>query len=641
MAKKGKKRSNQKKASPASGLVWDFPSTNGGEEQGFADSQLTYFRGNKDKYVARETIQNAVDAKIPDSEGPVVVEFERFLMDTADLPGGDMLLERMRRCLEFIGNRDEKAKKFFENAITLLEGKKIHALRISDYNTIGLSGEDADRNGGWYQLVKASGASNKKSTAGGSFGIGKGAPINASSLHTVFYSTVSETGGQAFQGKSRLVSHFHYDEQKKKEDVRQSVGFFGVPSEDGIGAVRDAANIPNRFKRTERGTDIYIIGSNADDDWDKELITTILYNFWLTILHGHLEIVIKDGETRRITKDNLKEWLEEFGADDARYFYEAVTNYTKPFEKDLPVLGKVFLFVRKEEGYPKRVMKVRKPRMLVEDKQYAYLRDPYAAVFICDDDKGNRILREMEPPAHDKWDKDLAPEGRAALKEIDEFIRESLRSMGEVLSSEPQDIPGLDRYLPDSEDRDYDAENDSTPMDPSESFGDQESGREVGAEREPKTEKAEPVARKAPIVKTPATGFGGSRGESNDGTGGDDAGDDGTSGEDEGEGSGERIRTPDISFRSFVQKSKGALEYHFVITGRENCKGAIRVIAIGDDGSYPVDVQSATDSSSKKRFDINGSLIKGISVKSGRTVRLAVKLQSKQKYALGIENYEG
>ena len=110
-------------------------------------------------------------------------------------------------------------------------------------------------------------------------------------------------------------------------------------------------------------------------------------------------------------------------------------------------------------------------------------------------------------------------------------------------------------------------------------------------------------------------------------------------GEDEGEG--KRIRTSDIRFRSFVQRGRDGIEYHFVITGREACDGDIRLVAVGDDGSYAADVASAVDADSRGPYKVSGSTIKGLTVGKGKTIRLIVRLPSNTKYALGIEAYEG
>lgn len=620
------------KKTAADPLLWDFPSTNHGEEQGFSDSLLEPFQGDHEKYIARETIQNAVDARL-DYAKPVTVIFERLACPVSALPGHMMLLDRVRRCREFVSGQ-VKAEKFFQNAIRLLEGGKLQVLKISDYNTKGLSGSDEDRDGNWYRLVRVTGTSSAKGVEGGSFGIGKGAPIAASSLRTVFYSSIDDKGRAVFQGKARLVSHYDKD-----HDVRRGVGLYGV---DGYKAVRDADAIPDFFRRKERGTDIFVMGYRSNADWQQKIIRSVLENFWLAILSGGLEVIVKDVKLNTINKNTLREMLEEYEAERAKFFYESVTNPTQEFTEDLKNLGKVSLFVRKQDGFPNKIMMVRKPKMLVEERRSWVLREPHAGVCICDDDRGNSLLKELEPPAHDKWDRGRAPDvenGLVALQELDAFIRRSLKSLGEAVTSEPQDIPGLDRYLPDSEDRDYASQVGAEPLDTTELFSEEETGREIGSMKEPTAAEVETVLRHATVVKSPATGIGVGRGGANESSGGDRPGTSG--GEEPGAGDSERIRTADIRFRSFVQKAKDGFEYHFVITGREDCRGAIRLIAVGDDGSYPVEIESAKDATAGRRYDVSGPMIKGISVESGKTARLAVKLSSKKKYALGIETYEG
>ena len=77
------------------------------------------------------------------------------------------------------------------------------------------------------------------------------------------------------------------------------------------------------------------------------------------------------------------------------------------------------------------------------------------------------------------------------------------------------------------------------------------------------------------------------------------------------------------------------------ITGHEDCEGAIRLVAIGDDGSYPIDITWAKDVKTGKVYEIGDSLIKDLVIKTGEKLKLAVKLPSANKYALGIETYEG
>lgn len=628
--KRNKKVPAKKVASkkvPADGnLYWLFPSTGHGENHGFADALLEYFQGDHEKYIAREAIQNSVDARL-DNDVPVSVVFERLTVKPEELPGRDELLDRMDRCLSFVKGQ-EKAEKFFKDATVMLKSGKLPILKISDFNTRGLSGGDDEVEGNWYRLVRAAGTSNFKGVGGGSFGIGKGAPIAASMLRTVFYSSINDKNELVCQGKARLVSH-----KDDESDVRQGVGFFGV---EGYKAIRNASSVPELFRREERGTDIFIMGYDAGPEWKEKLIKSVLHNFWLTILHGNLEVTIRDGEELVISKDNLQQCFEEYDAGDARFYFEAVTNPSNTFQEKLRHLGDVTLYVRKNDGYPGRVMMVRKPKMLVEEKAYRVLREPYAGVFICENSQGNNVLRDMEPPAHDKWDPARLPQGLAVLRERDAFVKQSLKTMAESLTSEPEDIPGLDRYLPDSEERDY------MPSESGEAFEEtglsspQESGREIGAERDADTADIGTVIRKSivtnkqqdKVAHVPPEGPGnGTRGRA--------------TGQKEGSDDGVRINTSLISFRSFVHDSKDGMEYRIAITGHEDCEGAIRLVAVGDDGSYPVEILSAMDAKTGKEYETGESLIKDLVIKAGKTLKLGVRLPSANKYALGIETYEG
>jgi hypothetical protein len=64
-------------------------------------------------------------------------------------------------------------------------------------------------------------------------------------------------------------------------------------------------------------------------------------------------------------------------------------------------------------------------------------------------------------------------------------------------------------------------------------------------------------------------------------------------------------------------------------------------VAVGDEGSYPVELKSVIDEQTGKKYETSESMIKGLSVESGKTLKLIARLTSPQKYALGIENYEG
>ncbi len=629
MKTKAKKQSAESAAGSKKDLSWYFPSTDHGENDGFADSLLEYFQGDHEKYIAREAIQNAVDAR-HDYKKPVSVTFTKYSMPTAAFPGNNDFLDKLNRCLKFVKGQP-KAEAFFKAAISLLREKELSVLKISDFNTRGLTGTDDDVEGNWYRLVRAAGTSSMKGVGGGSFGIGKGAPIAASSLRTVFYSSINEKNELVCQGKARLVSH-HDLNVLGQNDVRQGVGFYGIK---GYQAIRNKSFIPDIFERTERGTDIYVMGYKAGLEWKEKLIKSVLSNFWLAILRSDLEITIKDGSDLVITKENLQECIEEYGTAETRFYFETVTKSPQIFEQNLKHLGNVVLFVRKDEAYPGKVMMARKPKMIVQEKSYRTLKEPYAAVFLCENDEGNELLRDLEPPAHDKWDYARAENGKIILREMDAFINQSLKTMAESVTTEPEDIPGLNSYLPDSDEHDYSAQNLGDLFEETGTSTDQESGREIGIDRSSEDAGVDIILRKSTVTnkqlglvkpKDPDEGGKGTHGR--------------PTGPDEGEEEGVRIKTSSINFRSFVQNKKDGIEYHFAITGKEDCEGAIRIVAVGDDGSYHIELGSVADLKSGKSYETGDSLIKGLKIENGKTVKLAVRLASNRKYALGIETYE-
>ncbi len=620
---------HKKSAGGKKKLEWYFPSTGHGENAGFADPLLEYFEGNHEKFIARETIQNAVDAR-ESYEIPVSVTFERMTVPVSELPQNSELTDRLRRCVAFEKGR-KKSEAFFTAAIDLLKSDELAVLKISDFNTKGLSGSDDDVSGNWYRLVRTIGTSDAKGAGGGSFGIGKGAPFAASALRTVFYSSVDRDGHAVFQGKARLVSH-----HDKTKDVRQGVGFYGI---SGYQAIRETGMIPDFFKRTETGTDIFIMGYTGEQEWETKLIESVLRNFWLAIHRGDLEVTIKNEATEKIiTAETLPQYLDDYEAENAKFYFDAVTSPSQEFRQELKHLGTVDLYVKKGEGFPKKVMMARKPKMVVQEKEYRVLREPFAAVFLCENDRGNTLLRDMEPPAHDDWNKDrVEKNGWAALQELEGFIKESLKGMNEAITSAPEDIPGLDRYLPESEERESLGKTDALPRDKTEKTGTEESGREVGSVQEPAPVTIDTVVRKGVVTSRQ---MGSVKPGTSEGSGGSSRKGVPTGGA-PGDKKGVRIKTSNISFRSFVQKEKTGFVYHFILTGRESCEGAIKIVAVGDDSNYTVQLHEATDAQTGKQYKIEESLITGLSIESGKSLRLAVTIPSKKKYALGIENYEG
>ncbi len=208
-------------------IGWNFPSNGGGQESGFNDSGIETFAGQPFESLAREIIQNSLDARASrDTAVTVCFELEKIHID--DFPGHNEILSVMKKCLK-ASQDDQKAKDFFQNAVKVLNSANVNCLKILDYNTTGLQdGKDKNmKSGQWHRLIKAMGKPQTQELAGGSYGIGKNAPFAVSALRTVFYSTRYRKNGEIkeyAQGKAILVSH----ELNNSEETTQAAGFYGV-----------------------------------------------------------------------------------------------------------------------------------------------------------------------------------------------------------------------------------------------------------------------------------------------------------------------------------------------------------------------------------------------------------------------------
>ena len=442
-------------------IDWHFAYNNGGEEEGPNDSLTNYFTEKGMNSLAREIIQNAIDARSSD-DAPVKVKFSLEHINVNDIPGVDTIRDVYVRSRQYYGHID-KWDKFCAEAIKEISSNKtIRILRIGDYNTRGLEGKDNDNKGSFYKLTRAVGVNSSTGVGGGSFGIGKGAPFLASKIKTILYSTLNRNKEYIFTGSSRLTSF-----RDEKGDSHRGTGYLGCVTEKGAESIRDASLIPDVFKRKEIGTDIIILGyenfSSSDDegDWSETLARSVINNFWFAVYEKDLEVEFTSDSSQvlKIDADTLNEQIEKFHSTcpndeknfDAYYFHDAVKNHdNETTDFNLDRIGHCKIYLKFKEGYPKRIQLMRRSKMLIENKS-SKTNEEYAGLFICDDVEGNGILRQLEQPAHDKWIKNKDVKGSTViLNEIRDTIRNLILATRPRIESEIVDIPGLEDYLPDS-----------------------------------------------------------------------------------------------------------------------------------------------------------------------------------------------
>ena len=456
---------------------WFFPPTHGGKRDGFMDAGMEHFTGARMASLAREIIQNSLDAEA-DPKRPVEVIFEIKELPAPAEFRREELRSHVDACVREAEQAENKqAKMFFERAAELLDKPKMRFLRVSDLNTTGLQPQQ------WEALVKSRGMSVKASHgAGGSFGIGKSAPFVVSGIRTVLYWTAYEKNGaveERFQGVSILMSH--NATINGEEEETQGTGFLGR-----IEKCRELVGdeCPEQFRYLGRagepmfGTSLWIAEVEAAEDWQRDLASSVISNYFYAIQNQTLKVLLEPSGSEdrwEIELRTLADWFGAFEADSdeaaervgqARPFWELTREDTDAATEERiwqdEVLGQCRFRIQIGEGLPRRVGLIRKSGMLITSEQRGLQRFPrtrdFAALCVFESDEANELLRRMENPRHDQFeperlvDEGMRKEGRQALDRFVRWVRDSIREVAGQQSEEvSEELDELAKYLPDEE----------------------------------------------------------------------------------------------------------------------------------------------------------------------------------------------
>ena len=225
---------------------WVFSPLGTGDKVGVNNAGIGVFKKKPYIGVAKEILQNDIDAKNPKVKGPAKAVFEVIKVAKKDIPGAHRLSEVIKKCHEYYhdGDDGQKMAVLEQAAKDFLDSENdIPVLKISDYNTTGLTGIHAEKGTNWTGLVREVSSTNKGDESSGSFGVGKFAPFNFSSIRTIIYSTYNIENETALQGKTILTT-FRDNDGKRK----QNVGLFGLFEDDDCKAIYDENDIPEIFR---------------------------------------------------------------------------------------------------------------------------------------------------------------------------------------------------------------------------------------------------------------------------------------------------------------------------------------------------------------------------------------------------------
>ena len=402
--------------------------------EGPSDPGVEMFKGEPIRAMAREACQNSLDAKYDESK-PLRVEIERYYIRTKDFPGIEELKEILVKCSHFwAGEKNEQTRRFIDKTISAIKQEKIYVLRISDYNTTGLTGAyDARLDTPWKGLVQGKAFCVKQvNDAAGAFGIGKYAPFAVSQLHTLFYRTYDVQGVRAVQGVTHLVSFREENDNDAAKGIKSSSGYYS----DGIhDKPFQAIELLDKLnKRNEYGTDLFILGfdSWADKgaDWKSDIIIELLENFLYSLYSGKMEVKIDD---TILNKNNLSGHIKRFlpKTKHADSFLKVIEENERVVSerKNFHNMGYLNLRLLYYPDAIKKILVVRKSGMKIADISALPKAIPFVGFLELEGKDLNTFFRNMENPQHNAWEPKRHPNEQLARKyknEIEEWVRETI-----------------------------------------------------------------------------------------------------------------------------------------------------------------------------------------------------------------------
>lgn len=618
-------------------LGWHFPSSGGGEEDGVNDSGLETFEGDHAYYLAREVIQNSIDARRAECKF-VEVHFKLTQMNLKDFPGWPKFRPILKACLDEVKKEAEgkipekgsaakptekpKGEVLYEEALAL--PSNIPVLIASDFNTTGLCGGEADKGGQWYKCIRKKGSNLPSGEGGGTFGIGKHAPFPASKLRTVFYSTINDRNEPAFTGKA-ILSSFELD-----GDTRRGTGYFGSLEDRRAAGVRDLGRIPEAFRRKEQGLSLFIMGFREEGDWKESLMKAVLENFFVAIDRGLLKVVFEtDAGKETIEQETLEALMLKYAPESAQFLVALRRPLGgKPVTAAVAHIGEVELYLAHGKEFDRKVVFMRRPLIVVQKKKRNLVHEPFAGVFICQNPDGNRVLGKLEPPTHDEWDAKRDPvNGQNILIRLTEWLNSELRKLNVDSGGEREDIAALADYL--AEDEDLPGERSSGQTGTTEPVPN--SGAERGAEKP--DEVVLPVnTRRKPHVGRSGGGGGkltrkkrGNRPAKRKRGGGD------------GKGGPRRVDL-NLGIR-WIPESASGTKATLILRPEEPFQGSLRLVAVSEDSDFGIAVRTAKDESGNP-LKVRDGGISEISLAPGEVKRITVNLEEKAWEAIAVEAYD-
>jgi hypothetical protein len=427
-----------------SNQLWQFSPIPNIEESNF-NKILERFFNLRIPGLTRENIQNALDGRLLDFDGPVIVTIKTGTIKKENIPGIDEVIRRIE-CLQ---GRNNYAKEAIAHMRNKMVQEEVAFISFEDFNTRGLKGAENGQSDSsedtWAIYAYNKGVHSEEedeaveTSRGGSHGVGKIASNAASDLNLMYFANCDAEGNQHLGGTVQLIEHKHQDQYYR------SSGYFTDIKSIGSNKTKFYPfknNFHKVFEKKTRGLKIIIPFLREEYNNEKDIIKSVCDSFFISILQKKLEVIVNH---KKITAETIKDYVmnaDYYEQEKAEMKEEFTPLYVGTYLYEKPRLLIVSdgltdyhfnLYFRYDEAIPKgRVAIVRTIGMKIEDKKIkGNVNKPYNAVLIGGAPE-DAYLKSLENESHTELSFDHIKDPQLQ-KRAKKFINNLARQLSKII----------------------------------------------------------------------------------------------------------------------------------------------------------------------------------------------------------------
>lgn len=433
---------------------WQFSQIPNIEESNF-NKVLERFYDMKVTGLVRENIQNSLDGKLKDFDGPVIVKIETGEIETKGIPGIKELVDRIYS----LEGRNTYTKETIKHMLNKVNQEFVSYISFEDQNTKGLTGakygqsNSKDHTWGIYAYNKGVHFEESDTTLeiarGGSHGVGKIASNAASDIHLMYFANCDENGDQHLGGTTQLIEHSYNGRYYRAS------GYFAKlqKSEYSTKFMPFENNFHEVFSKNTRGLKIVIPYLRKGYAETQDIVTSVCDSFFISILEGKLEVEVNgvkiNPDTIHDIVTNSSYYVQKIEDIKKNFTPLYVNTYLEKAPQKITVSDgrhdfKFRLYFTYDERIGKgRVAIVRTVGMKIEDfKVKGNVNKPFNAVLIGGPEEDS-YLKSLENESHTQLSSDHIKDP-VLQRQAKRFINNLSREISKIIEKAMKDNNPVD-----------------------------------------------------------------------------------------------------------------------------------------------------------------------------------------------------